>query len=75
MYQLNRRKLQAKIVECDITQESLAEELGIDRGTFRRRLNSGRLQIRDIHRICEVLRLTPDEAISIFLSNKSQKCS
>lgn len=75
MYQIDIKKLQAKIVECGITQEVLAEELGIDRATLRRRLNSGRLQIRDIHKMCEVLDLTTDEAIAIFLSQKSQKCA
>ena len=75
MYCVNRTKLQAKIVECGMTQDGLAAELGIDRGTFRRRLNAEKLQIKDIHKICEVLRLSPDEAIAIFLTQQSQKCS
>ena len=68
MYQINTRKLQCKIVEAGTTQEAIAKDLGIDRGTFRRRLVSGRLQIRDIHKICEVLSLSRDECYQIFLS-------
>lgn len=75
MYCIDNAKLQAKIVEHGMTQEGLAFELGIDRGTFRRRLNAGKLQIRDIHKICDVLHLSVDEAIDIFLSTQSQKCS
>lgn len=72
MYVIDLKKLQSKIVECGTTQEALASALGIDRGTFRRRLNSGRLQIRDIHKICDYLKLTRDECIHIFLSEMSQ---
>lgn len=75
MYCVDINKLQAKLVERNMTQEGLAAELGIDRGTFRRRLNAGKLQIRDIHKICDVLCLTVDEAVAIFLCQKSQKCA
>ncbi len=68
MYCIDNAKLQAKIVEKGMTQEGIASELGIDRGTFRRRLNSGKLQIRDIHKICGVLQLSTNDAISIFLA-------
>lgn len=75
MYHVDVKRLQAKVVECGITQEALAAELGIDRSTLRRRINSGRLQIRDIHKICEVLHLTASDAVAIFLCEKSQKCA
>lgn len=75
MYYIDISKLQSKIVERAMTQEGLAAELGIDRGTFRRRLNAGKLQIRDIHKICDVLELTVSDAVSIFLCEQSQKCS
>lgn len=72
MYQIDTRKLQSKIVECGTTQEAVAAALGIDRGTFRRRLTSGRLQIRDIHKICDFLQLSRDECFHIFLAELSQ---
>lgn len=72
MYVVDTKKLQSKIVECGTTQEALACALGIDRGTLRRRLASGRLQIRDIHNICDYLQLTKDECIHIFLHELSQ---
>ena len=68
MYHIDARKLQAKIVEREMTQEALAAELGIDRSTLRRRINSAKLQVRDIHKICDVLQLTNLEAIEIFLA-------
>lgn len=68
MYHIDVKKLQAKIVECETTQEALAAELGIDRSTLRRRINSAKLQVRDIHRICDVLQLTNMEALEIFLA-------
>lgn len=74
MFYVDVKKLQGKIVENGMTQEGLSSELGIDRCTFRRRLNSGKLQIRDIHKICDVLHLSNTDAISIFLSEKSHVC-
>lgn len=68
MYHIDVKKLQAKIVEAGYTQEALAEVLNINRATLRRRLNSASLRICDIHKICEALRLTNDEAVSIFLA-------
>ena len=68
MFQIDIKKLQAKIIENGMTQDGLSAELGINRGTLRRRLNSGRLQVRDVHKICDVLHLSNEDAISIFLS-------
>ena len=75
MYYVDVKKLQSRIVECGTTQEALAAELGIDRSTLRRRINSGRLQIKDIHKMCEVLSLKSCDALAIFLCEKSHKCS
>ena len=75
MYQMDTNKLNGKIVECGTTKEALADEIGINRSTFYRRLKSGRLLIGDIHKICEVLNLTRTEAIDIFLAEKSHKCA
>ena len=65
-------KLNGKIVENGMTKESLAALLGIDRSTFFRRIKNNRLLLADVHCICSALHLTNDEAVSIFLSRKSQ---
>lgn len=67
MYGLDINKLNGKIAERSTTKEALAEEIGIDRSTFYRRLKNGRLLIGDMHKICSVLNLTKAEAIEIFL--------
>lgn len=74
MFRIDIKRLQAKIIENGMTQDGLSSELGIDRGTLRRRLNSGRLQVRDVHKICDVLHLSNADAISIFLSEQSHEC-
>ena len=72
MYSVDVDKLNGKIAECRLTQEGLALELGIDRGTLRRRLNGNTLRIGDVHKICEVLNLTNEEALIIFLHKELQ---
>ncbi len=67
MYHMDLDKLNGKIAERRTTKEALADEIGIDRSTFYRRLKSGRLLIGDIHKICECLQLTTLEAVDIFL--------
>lgn len=68
MYQLNINKLNGKIVEKGLTKEGLAAAIGINRATFYRRLQNNSLKLVDVHRICEALSLTKDEAISIFMA-------
>ena len=67
MYSIDMNKLNGKIVERETTKEAIADEIGINRSTFYRRLKNGKLLIGDMHKICEVLNLTKDEAIEIFL--------
>lgn len=62
------QKLKGKIVEKGMTNEGLAAKIGIDRATLHRRITNDNLKIRDVQRMCEVLSLTPQEAICIFLA-------
>jgi len=63
------KKLQNRIVEKGTTQEAIAESIGIDRSTFYRRLKRGdTFTIGEIHRLVEVLGLSKEEAINIFLA-------
>ena len=68
MYSVNVARLNGKIVECGLSKEALADQMGIARSTFFRRLTGNSLRICDIHKICEVLNLTKAEACDIFLS-------
>lgn len=68
MYKLNTAKLNGKIVECGMTKESVAQEIGINRATFFRRLKNNKLQLSDVHKICEALHLSNEEALNIFFS-------
>lgn len=67
MYKIDVNKLNGKIVEMGTTKEAIADEIGIDRSTFYRRLKNGKLLIGDMHKICDVLKLSTPEAIEIFL--------
>lgn len=68
MYYVDVNKLNGKIAERRTTKEQIADKIGVDRSTFYRRLNSSTLRLSDVHKMCEYLGLTDQEAISIFLA-------
>lgn len=63
-------KLRGKIVECGLTQEHVAKSIGVDRSTFYRKMKDegSEFSIGEMHSICNVLSLTNEEAVAIFLS-------
>lgn len=67
-------KLRGQIVEKGFTQESLAEQLGINNSTFSRKMktNGVAFTIGQMHQIAELLALSCDEAADIFLQENSQ---
>ncbi len=67
---VNVAKLMGKIKEAGFTQDSLSNELNMDRSTFYRKIKSAALSfsIGEMHAIAEHLRLTKEEATEIFLS-------
>lgn len=67
---VNVLKLKAKLTELGMNITELGEKMGYDKATIYRRLkdNGARLSISDANLIIKVLRLTRDEAISIFLT-------
>ncbi|MDO5547230.1 MAG: XRE family transcriptional regulator [Eubacteriales bacterium] len=71
---MNVNKLKGKIVECGLTQEKVAEFIGIDRSTFCRKMKNKGLEfsVGEMHSICRILDLSSEDAIGIFLSDKSQ---
>lgn len=70
MYCIDVNKLKSKAVAKGKTLEGLALDLGVDRTTFYRRLRNCTLRIGDIHKLIEVLDLTSEETIDIFLSRR-----
>lgn len=66
---VNTALLRGKIVSCGLTLEEVARMIGIARGTFSRKMHSGALDftIIELHTLYEVLGLTNEEAVKIFL--------
>lgn len=67
--QTNMDKLRGKMAENKITQEELAETIGIDSSTFYRKMkfNGANFTVGQMHKIADALNLSPDEALTIFL--------
>ena len=64
----NMAKLKGKIAECGMTQEEVAERLGVG-STFSRKMKADGLSftVEQMHKLVEILNMTPQEAIQIFL--------
>ena len=62
-------KLKGKIAEKSMTQEDVASKIGINSSTFSRKMKSDGLSftVGQIHRLVELLDMTPQEAVQIFL--------
>ena len=62
-------KLKGKIVERAMTQEEVAAKLGIDSSTLSRKMKADGLSftIEQMHKLVDILSITPQEAIQIFL--------
>lgn len=73
---MNVLKLKGKIVENGLTLTAFSEKIKIPYATLYRRLeNEGAdFTIGEVERIVSALNLSTNEAIDIFLPEKSQKC-
>ena len=66
---MNMHKLRAKIIEAELNVEELAEIIGISAPTLYRRLRTPlKMTIGDVIKIKDVLGLTNEEALDIFLA-------
>lgn len=67
---VNVNKLKGKIVENELTISELAENIGLDRSTLYRKLNSDgeTFTIKEANLICIELRLSKQEAMEIFFN-------
>lgn len=67
---VNVNKLKGAIVEKGKTQQVIAEEIGIDRSTFYRKMkNGGDFSVEEAQKIVKSVPLTNSEAITIFFSD------
>lgn len=66
----NMQKLRGKIVESGFTQEAIADTIGMNRSTFYRKMKSEgtSFTIGEVHKIVQIIQLSPQEAVDIFLS-------
>jgi len=73
---LNTAKLKGKMRELNITQEELAKLIGVALSTLNRKLQDDKsgdtFTIGEVIKIVEVLKLSKEEAIIIFLPLLSQ---
>ena len=67
---VNVLMLKGKVIERGYNLEKLAEKLGIDRSTLYRKLNNAGedFTIKQANEIVSLLKLRPDEAVSIFFN-------
>lgn len=61
--------LRGKMAELHISNEDMATEIGVDASTFYRKMKTEGMNftVGQMHKIVDVLRLTKEEAVSIFL--------
>lgn len=73
---MNTAKLKGKMRELNITQEELAKLIGVALSTLNRKLQDDKsgdtFTIGEVIKIVEVLKLSKEEAIIIFLPLLSQ---
>ncbi len=65
---IDRDLLNLKIRKANMTNDSVAKELGEDRSTFYRHLREGSMTVAEMHDLIRVLGLSLDDAVKIFLS-------
>ena len=66
---MNAFKLKAKIVEQNITMEALAKQVGISTSTLYRKVKYPlRLTLLEVIKLKDILDMTNEEAIDIFLA-------
>ena len=66
---VNINKLKGKIIEKGYNVTTLAKEMGMDKGTFYRKLNNdGDFSIKEADKIIDILCLDLDEIRAIFFS-------
>lgn len=62
--------LRGKIVECNTTQEALADSIGINRSTFYRKMKDGgkNFTVGEVEKIANILSLNSEDVMKIFFA-------
>ena len=62
--------LKGKIAENNMTQEGVADEMGINRSTFYRKMkeNGKSFTVEEVHKLIEILSLSNTEVMKIFFT-------
>ena len=65
----NMEMLRGKMAELKLSPEDMAREIGVDASTFYRKIKADGVNftVGQMHKIVDVLRLSREEAASIFL--------
>lgn len=65
----NMEMLRGRMAELKLSPEDMAREIGVDASTFYRKIKSDGVNftVGQMHKIVDVLHLSREEAISIFL--------
>ena len=73
---MNVRKFKGKMIELGISMDDISRALERNRSTVYRKLqNSGsHFTVGEASRLADLLCLTKEEAVEIFLSESSRKC-
>lgn len=68
----NMRKLKGKIVEAGMTQDVLADAMGIDRSTFYRKMRTSgnAFSVADVQNIIQALSLSDSDVFAIFFNRE-----
>lgn len=68
------KRLKESANQKGLNFETIATRIGVNKSTFYRKINSKgeKFTIGEIHRMVEVIPLTKEEAVSIFLAENSQ---
>ncbi len=67
---MNTQMLKGKIIESGITQEEIADTIGMNRCTFYRKMkrNGNTFTVEEMNKIVKIIPLSKEEAVSIFFN-------
>ena len=66
---VNVNKLRGRIVENGMNVGDLAGELGINRATLYRKIQSGRFTVGEAQEIARILNLSVEDAVAVFFAD------
>ena len=66
-YMINANKIRARIVELGMTQQQVAEKIGMSAKTFSIKMNNGKFGLDEADRMIKVLKI--DQPNSYFFTN------